>query len=345
MALNVANWSDKQLDELADLLRTADYSAVAAFIAQNFLCAGSRILTDPTNTTLRVTVNTFDSKAVNLSSGTFTHLMKASQIDADQIINILDTSYGQWGTGKVATGGNRWSIICVKNNEQAHTAEPRWFVDDTVDPNTYSQKDANTLINKAYYDIYVVHGADSGGVPTIPATPSGYFTICEIYVPVGATSILQSNIYDTADPRGSQKSPPNWNTSTRIRRMEYYGGFESGTRVPFHQPSAPLGWQQDVSLNDRALRVVSGSGGGTGGFIPLSAGYVGSHALILAEMPIHFHVYTFTQIYGERRGTGGHYPMVNVHEDRSTSSVGGGQPHTHPLALAYIDVIICQKIS
>lgn len=38
-----------------------------------------------------------------------------------------------------------------------------------------------------------------------------------------------------------------------------------GTRMVFRQASAPTGWTQDTSLNDRVLRMVSGSGGGAGG--------------------------------------------------------------------------------
>lgn len=43
------------------------------------------------------------------------------------------------------------------------------------------------------------------------------------------------------------------------------GSFEANTRLPFYQPAAPTYWRQLTTLNDRMLRVVSGSGGGTGG--------------------------------------------------------------------------------
>ena len=35
-------------------------------------------------------------------------------------------------------------------------------------------------------------------------------------------------------------------------------GFASGTKVVFAQASAPTGWTQDTTHNDKALRVVSG---------------------------------------------------------------------------------------
>ncbi len=41
--------------------------------------------------------------------------------------------------------------------------------------------------------------------------------------------------------------------------------FPSGTKMLFTQAAAPTGWVQDTSQNDRVIRVVSGTGGGTGG--------------------------------------------------------------------------------
>jgi hypothetical protein len=258
MSLSVALWHDKQLDELADLLKTADYSAVATFMSQNFLCEGSHIMTDPDQTTLRVTVNTHDGKAVDLSAGIFQFNGKISQLDSDQTINILLTSEGIWGTGQDNPGiYDRWSIICVKNAEQYTTDAPRWFVDDSVEPNTYSKMSVPTLINKAYYDIKVVHG-DPGG--EVPDPPDGtYWTIAEIKVRAGASSIQQGDIYDTADPRGSNKTPKNWITDgeaalawtptspvtpTRILRLEFWSTLFSVDHDPAtgHHRSGPVSY-------------------------------------------------------------------------------------------------------
>jgi hypothetical protein len=41
--------------------------------------------------------------------------------------------------------------------------------------------------------------------------------------------------------------------------------FPKDTRMVFYQASAPVGWTQVTSADDRVLRVVSGSGGSTGG--------------------------------------------------------------------------------
>jgi hypothetical protein len=221
MSLNCANWSDRQLDELADLLRTSDLSLVASFISRNFLCSdtsGGRIITDPSGTTLRLTVGT-DTKTVSLSQGVFLYDGFVSQVDSAQIINILNTASGSWGTGKIADAQPRWDIVSVKWNHQLNTSALRWFVDDTVTPNTYTQQSVNTLDNKAYYDIRVDHGTP-GGNPVVPETPTGYFTIGEIYIPAGANSIIQENIFDTTGI--SNASSPNWTTSTRVLRMEFW---------------------------------------------------------------------------------------------------------------------------
>ena len=52
--------------------------------------------------------------------------------------------------------------------------------------------------------------------------------------------------------------------------------FPSGTKMMFYQASAPTGWTQDTTQNNKALRVVSGSGGGSGGSWDLSSGATSS---------------------------------------------------------------------
>ena len=47
----------------------------------------------------------------------------------------------------------------------------------------------------------------------------------------------------------------------------YYWMYPAGTRKLFWEPSAPAGWTQltDVAYNNKSLRVVTGTGGGSGG--------------------------------------------------------------------------------
>ena len=55
------------------------------------------------------------------------------------------------------------------------------------------------------------------------------------------------------------------------------GEFDSGVVMVFYQASAPSGWTQSTTNNDKALRVVSGTGGGTGGTHGLSSPPSTSH--------------------------------------------------------------------
>lgn len=352
MALNVANWTDKQLDELTDLLRTADHSEIATFVFENFLATaiglpagGGRIMSDSSHLALTCKVNTSDHKAVDLEAGIFLHGSppKVSQLDSTQTCNVLLTTVGAWGTGKAATG-NRWTKICVTNDIQLHTPQNRWFVDDGVDPNSYSEASVNTMINKAYYDIAVVHGDDGQPIThSSCAVPAGYWCIAEIYIPSGTLDLTAAGVTvrDTTDIP-SNDTPLNWTATTRVMRMEFYGGFEIGTKMPFYQAAAPVGWTQDVTINDRALRVVGTAGGGQGGSLAFSSPTVGSHTLSIAEMPAHTHdYYTGTAVTVFHPDS--HFYVAWNPGMVASASTGGGGGHDHPLALAYIDVIVCTK--
>ncbi len=136
----------------------------------------------------------------------------------------------------------------------------------------------------------------------------------------------------------------------------------------FHQSSAPTNWTKLTTHNDKTLRVVSGTGGGSGGTtqftsvfpnstIPFSlsgsvTGSVGNHTLSTPELPIHSH---------DNGGSIGLSPGDGdvssgpgwTRTFPSTANQGGGGSHTHPLSatatfsatldlrVQYIDVIIC----
>ena len=92
----------------------------------------------------------------------------------------------------------------------------------------------------------------------------------------------------------------------------------SGTNVLFYQAAAPTGWSQLTTINDAAIRIVSGTGGGaTGGnnfsstfvsqavtgsiSIATATGTVGGTALTTAQLPAHNHGVT----------DGGHNHTIN----------------------------------
>ena len=151
----------------------------------------------------------------------------------------------------------------------------------------------------------------------------------------------------------------------------------------FYQTSAPSGWTLDTTHNDKALRVVSSSGGGTGGShglsSPPSANHThtgpshthttAGHVLIISEMPSHNH-----NLYVNNSGGANFAPsgdgdnILSSPSANLITSTGGGGSHDHgatsasgtgatgsdgtgntgnsgPTAFApkYIDVIVCTR--
>lgn len=86
---------------------------------------------------------------------------------------------------------------------------------------------------------------------------------------------------DTAEGKLKQRDGPNtaWIVIGYLA-SQYLGlvYFPSGTLLPFFQQSAPPGWTKKTDHNDKALRVVSGAGGGSGGTHGLSAPPDHTHA-------------------------------------------------------------------
>jgi hypothetical protein len=160
------------------------------------------------------------------------------------------------------------------------------------------------------------------------------------------------------------------------------GGVEADTVMVFFQSAAPTGWTKLTSQNDKTLRVVSGSGGGTGGDWAMSAGETTSagsghthtvaahghghnisaaaHTISIAEMPSHTHgnVGGSTGSNAGNAGGGGLGGTTaatggggsHVHSgtgsvtDKAAVATGAETGHTHTIqAPQYIDVIICDK--
>jgi hypothetical protein len=130
----------------------------------------------------------------------------------------------------------------------------------------------------------------------------------------------------------------------------------NGTVMAFFQASAPTGWTKLTSQNDKVLRVVSGTGGGTGGSWASSAGVTtgaesshthtvaahghshslsaAAHTLTTSQMPSHTHSYT-----GAGGGTGGHsiYSRSTTSFSGNTGSTGGGSSHSHSMSGSITD--------
>ena len=155
------------------------------------------------------------------------------------------------------------------------------------------------------------------------------------------------------------------------------GEFPSGTVTDFFQASAPLNWTQVTTHNNKAIRVVSGTGGGGGGASAFtsvfgtgksSGGYAlqandipqhthpaGSLATSVAGAHIHSGGYLIWGFVGGSGPTGGSLaastvmPSAGDHSHTVTGSTGNNSTtasaHSHSLSLdlQYIDVILASK--
>ena len=157
-------------------------------------------------------------------------------------------------------------------------------------------------------------------------------------------------------------------------------GFPAGTTTLFGQASAPTGWTKVTQYDNYALRLVSGSGGTTGGsngfttafgsYTPQGnvsisnlnvIGSVGSTSLNNAQNAAHTH--SFIKVCASGSSCIGPGPAgVPTGCDNTTGSSGASQAHTHnfssgsatgtggfvgtvtnQFAVQYFDVILCRK--
>ena len=154
-----------------------------------------------------------------------------------------------------------------------------------------------------------------------------------------------------------------------------YGIIPQNSVTLFFESAAPTGWTKLTTHNNKALRVVSGTGGGFGSggssgpggqpftstftTVPVSgtvttSGSVGGHTLSLAELPTHAHRAGSAIGINPQPGSGVNGRDTNT-SGPDTSSVGSNQPHSHPfsgsatpwsasinMSLSYVDIILCR---
>jgi hypothetical protein len=159
------------------------------------------------------------------------------------------------------------------------------------------------------------------------------------------------------------------------------GIFPQSTSWIFYQSSAPTGWTQVTTHNNKALRVVSGSGGGSAGtssFTTImstlsvaggtlsSSNSTGGTALATPQLPSHTHPSNgvamnavpanFNPDGGFTGWNGGDVVRSGgwTRNSPGTGNEGSGGSHSHPfsasgsvptqtlnIAVQYIDVIVC----
>lgn len=147
----------------------------------------------------------------------------------------------------------------------------------------------------------------------------------------------------------------------------YNSPIPSGSVFLLYQSAAPTGWTQVTTLNDYALRIVSGTGGSTGGTTAFSTVFsnqtptitntlsVGATTLSTAQMPNHTHsISNWQNVFG----CGGQVNITRggdqVTTAVTTNDAGGGGSHTHGLTgsvtasaitlnVRYANIILCSK--
>jgi len=133
----------------------------------------------------------------------------------------------------------------------------------------------------------------------------------------------------------------------------------SGTVMSFFQATAPVGWTQVTAHNNKALRIVSGAGGGFGGSVAFTTAFAsqvvtgsnGATTLTEAQIPSHRHA-----VIVGNGSSGTVYPDYNPADGNLAAAIaysdyaGGGGSHTHSftgaainLAVQYIDMILASK--
>lgn len=149
-----------------------------------------------------------------------------------------------------------------------------------------------------------------------------------------------------------------------------YGIVPQNSVSVFYQANAPTGWVKSTANNDKALRVVSGTGGGTAGTTPFSnifptslrpvsqpgvpmSGTVGNHTLTNPQIPFHEHssgavALTYTGAGDVQYGPGWTRSAVATGQQPA-----GNGAHSHPwsgtcdftgsfdMRILYMDVIVC----
>jgi len=116
----------------------------------------------------------------------------------------------------------------------------------------------------------------------------------------------------------------------------------SGSVMPFYQNAAPAGWTIYSAVNDSALRVVSSGGGVTSGSVAYSTLFgrtaTDSYTLQIADIPSHTHTVSAPVCGGSGNDdfTKAHWTSLTYYSPPgplsvTSSSVGGGGPHSHAI--------------
>jgi hypothetical protein len=203
------------------------------------------------------------------------------------------------------------------------------------------------------------------GVATFLGTPSSANLLAAVTDETGTGSLVFATSPTFAGTPVAPTAAAGTNT-TQIATTAFVSAIiPAGTVMLFYQAAAPTGWTQVTTQNNKALRVVSGVGAGTGGSVAFTTAFAsqsvtgtvgtsGATTLTTAQIPSHSHSFTIYQGGDSAPYLAGGVPQNGVsYGSQSTDATGSGGSHTHTggtftgtainLAVQYIDVIIASK--
>ena len=150
----------------------------------------------------------------------------------------------------------------------------------------------------------------NGTLTASGVTDTGSLTVGNTLTVTGASSL---------NGGGTSVTPTSGDNSTKIATTAFVttavsNAFPSGTRLPFAQAAAPTGWTQitDDTANNRMLRVVNSTGGGTGG---------SASPILMNVVPSHTH--------GWGANTGTMSANSTHYHSGTTGGMNANNPHSH----------------
>lgn len=146
-------------------------------------------------------------------------------------------------------------------------------------------------------------------------------------------------------------------TAADLNAMGVGGGFAAGTKLVAAQTTAPTGWTKDVTHNNKAVRVVSGTVG-SGGLTAFStvfasrtpSGSISSNSFSAAQLAVHDHGYDTYSGTNTPSTNGAAVPGSSFSAAKTVTSTGSGSTHGHTFTgsaldfdVQYVDVTIITK--
>jgi hypothetical protein len=183
------------------------------------------------------------------------------------------------------------------------------------------------------------------------------FTFVENYTSGAHTVTFTNGVAGVSIPQG-QGTTVLTDASNGARIVSSSGGFATGTAIAaFAQATAPVGWTKSASLNDYALRLVSGTGGVTGGSVNFSSAFTNltitkanlpNYNLTVTD-PGHTHSYATPNITGRSGGgtsTADAVTTTNTTNSNTTGisvNSGGSGTAISQFSVKNVSVINCTK--